>query len=112
MLDVMDSRGGPQMYMGTAMDGFPNFFSIFGPNTATGHSSVILATENGVNLVLKMVGPILKGDVREVEVKRTAEEKWTRDMQEANKRTVFFPGAGGCRNWYYSDKGWNSTTYP
>lgn len=48
MQEVWDERGGPQAYLGNAMDGFPNFFIIFGPNTATGHSSVILASENMV----------------------------------------------------------------
>lgn len=30
LVDEMDRRGGPQAYQGTAMDGFPNFFIIFG----------------------------------------------------------------------------------
>ena len=38
---VWDSRGGPQAYLGIAHDGFPNFFTIFGPNTATGHSRYV-----------------------------------------------------------------------
>ena len=44
LYDLWSTRGGAQAYMGTAMDQFPNFFLIFGPNTATGHSSVILAS--------------------------------------------------------------------
>ena len=35
---VWNDRGGAQAYLGVAHDGFPNFFTIFGPNTATGHS--------------------------------------------------------------------------
>ena len=31
--EVWDERGGAQAYMGNAMDGFPNFFIIFGPNS-------------------------------------------------------------------------------
>jgi cation diffusion facilitator CzcD-associated flavoprotein CzcO len=34
--DIWGERGGPQAYMGTAVDGFPNFFIAVGPNTATG----------------------------------------------------------------------------
>ena len=108
--DVMEERGGPQMYIGTAMDGFPNFFALFGPNTVTGHSSVILATENNISLALKLIAPILKGDVSEVEVKRQAEMDWAEDMQVANKRTVFYQD--GLKNWYRTEEGWNSTTYP
>lgn len=46
LVQLMDDRGGAQAYQGTAMDGFPNFFIIFGPNTATGHSSVVMASES------------------------------------------------------------------
>jgi len=108
--DVFDERGGPQMYMGTAMDGFPNFFTIFGPNTATGHSSVILASENMVELSLKFIKPILKGDVKTAEIKRAAEVEWARDTQNALKKRVW--NTGGCKSWYQTESGWNSTVYP
>jgi len=108
--DVFDARGGPQMYMGMALDGFPNFFTIFGPNTATGHSSVILASENMVNMSLKFIGPILKDDVRITEIKKAAELEWARDIQEALKKRVW--STGGCASWYKTEGGWNSTVYP
>ena len=46
LVQVMEDRGGAQAYQGTAVDGFPNFMMIFGPNTATGHSSVVMASES------------------------------------------------------------------
>lgn len=108
--DVWDERGGPQAYMGAAMDGFPNFFIIFGPNTATGHSSVILASENMINYSLKFMKPILNGDVNTYEVKKEAEISWTKTIQDKLKNTVWMEG--GCRSWYKRDDGWNSTVYP
>jgi cation diffusion facilitator CzcD-associated flavoprotein CzcO len=108
--DVFDERGGPQMYMGMALDGFPNFFTIFGPNTATGHSSVILASENMVNMSLKFIGPILDGDVVTTEIKKEAELEWARDTQSALKKRVW--NTGGCDSWYKTEGGWNSTVYP
>jgi cation diffusion facilitator CzcD-associated flavoprotein CzcO len=110
LLDVFDERGGPQMYMGMALDGFPNFFTIFGPNTATGHSSVILASENMVNMVLKLIKPILKGDVAVTEIKKEAELEWARDIQSALKKRVW--NTGGCQSWYQTEEGWNSAVYP
>lgn len=98
------------MYMGMALDGFPNFFTIFGPNTATGHSSVILASENMVNMSLKFVKPILDGDVTRTEIKKEAELEWDKDTQEALKKRVWH--TGGCRSWYETAEGWNSTVYP
>jgi len=49
LIELMEERGGAQAYQGTAMDGFPNFFMIFGPNTATGHSSVVMAAESNIS---------------------------------------------------------------
>ncbi|KAL8736242.1 MAG: hypothetical protein Q9166_000397 [cf. Caloplaca sp. 2 TL-2023] len=108
MQDVWNARGGPQAYLGLAMDGFPNLFIVFGPNTATGHSSVILASENMVEYNIKLIKKILRGDVSTIEVKKESEIAWTKLVQERLKRTVF---NGGCHNWYQVD-GWNSTGYP
>ena len=110
MQEVWDSRGGPQAYMGSAMDGFPNFFMIFGPNTATGHSSVILASENMVEYSLKFIRKILNHDVKTVDVKKEKEIEWTNMMQESLKGTVWH--SGGCRSWYKTENGWNATAYP
>ena len=110
MQEVWDERGGAQAYMGNAMDGFPNFFIIFGPNTATGHSSVILASENMVEYTLNFIKKILSKDVKTFDVKKEKEITWTNDMQEKLKGTVWH--SGGCRSWYKTANGWNATAYP
>ena len=107
--DVWRERGGPQAYMGNAIDGFPNFFIIFGPNTATGHSSVILATENMVEYTIKFISRILRGEVRTYEVKKEKEVAWTNDIQERLKDMVWI---SGCQSWYNNSNGWNATAYP
>lgn len=53
------SRGGPKAYMGTALDGFPNFFLVCGPNSANGHNSLIFKIENMVAYIIKVAGPVL-----------------------------------------------------
>lgn len=108
--EVWHERGGAQAYQGIAMDSFPNFFMIFGPNTATGHTSVIFATENAVNYSLKFIEPILSGEVSSYEVTESAERKWTTQVQNDLQKTVFRRGV--CSSWYATDDGWNSSTYP
>ncbi|KAF4632931.1 hypothetical protein G7Y89_g5190 [Cudoniella acicularis] len=108
--EIWADRGGPQMYMSTAIDGFPNFFMLYGPNTGTGHTSVILASENAINLILNFIKPIIEGDATTVEVKKEAELKYTKDLQSALKKTVW--NDPGCRSWYKTSDGWNSNTYP
>ena len=110
MQDVWDERGGAQAYLGAAMDGFPNFFFIFGDNTSSGLSSVILASENMINYSLHFIKKILAGDVETVEVKKEAEIAWTKEIQDQLKNTVM--GSATCRSWYKTSLGWNCTTYP
>ncbi|KAF3043171.1 hypothetical protein E8E12_006865 [Didymella heteroderae] len=109
LVELMEERGGAQAYQGTAMDGFPNMFLIFGPNTATGHSSVVMASENMVNYSLKFIKLVLNGEASTVDVKKEAEIAYTTEMQEALKDTVW---RSGCSSWYYTKDGWNSTVYP
>ncbi|KAF1841159.1 FAD/NAD(P)-binding domain-containing protein [Cucurbitaria berberidis CBS 394.84] len=109
LVQVMEDRGGAQAYQGTAVDGFPNFFMIFGPNTATGHSSVVMASENMVNFSLKFIKLILNNEATTVDVKHKAEVAFTTDIQAALKNTVW---TSGCSSWYYTEDGWNSTVYP
>jgi cation diffusion facilitator CzcD-associated flavoprotein CzcO len=45
MLDVWKERGGAQAYMGTSLDGFPNFFMTLGPNSANGHAPLLTTIE-------------------------------------------------------------------
>lgn len=88
-----------------------NDFHQLGPNTATGHSSVILATENMVNYSLKFIKPVLKGEVRTWEVKESAEREWTNNIQKDLSGSVF--QSGGCVSWYYqAGSKWNATVYP
>lgn len=108
--EVWDERGGAQAYMNIAMDKFPNFFMIFGPNSATGHTSVIFASENAINYSLKFIKPILDGIVSTYEVTEEAERNWTNKLQSALQNTVF--KRGGCLSWYQTEGGWNSSTYP
>ncbi|CAG8065033.1 unnamed protein product [Penicillium olsonii] len=110
MEEVWRERGGAQAYQGIAMDSFPNFFMLFGPNTATGHTSVIFATENAVNYSLKFIEPILNGRVSSYEVTEDAEREWTTQIQDDLQKTVFRLGV--CSSWYSTDEGWNSSTYP
>ena len=106
--DLWAQRGGAQAYMGTAVDGFPNFFVTVGPNTFVGHSSVILGIESTVGYILKLISPVLNGDALTVEPKMEAALRWTADIQRSMQYTVF----AGCKSWYNDERGWNSIMYP
>ncbi|KAL2830394.1 hypothetical protein BJY01DRAFT_260899 [Aspergillus pseudoustus] len=50
----------PHAYYGTCVASFPNFFILNGPNTATGHTSVIFTAECQISFILKVLDPILR----------------------------------------------------
>ncbi|KAK4143386.1 uncharacterized protein C8A04DRAFT_37398 [Dichotomopilus funicola] len=104
--------GGPEAYNCTSLSGFPNMFFLLGPNTATGHTSTVMAIENAVNYSLRVLQPVLEGRAGLVRLKRSAEEAYSRRMQDALQKTVWM---SGCNNWYIRGPGgkvWNGMTYP
>lgn len=85
-----------------------------GPNTATGHTSTIMAVENAVNYSLRVIKPVLDGEASAVEARREAEVHYSNQMQRDLKNTVW---ASGCHSWYVKEDGqegkqWNAMTYP
>lgn len=106
-------HGGAGAYNSSAMSGFPNFFALLGPNSATGHTSAIIAAENSVNYALRIIKPILDGRASVAEVKLEAEREYVDRVQAALGRRVF---ASGCRSWYLGKtehgRTWNSAMYP
>ena len=106
--DCWAQCGGGQAYMGTAIDGFPNFFMTVGPNTFAGHPSVTLGIESTVEYILKLISPVLDGDALTVEPKKEAALRWTADIHRCMQKTVF----AGCKSWYNDERGWSSTMYP
>jgi cation diffusion facilitator CzcD-associated flavoprotein CzcO len=94
--------------MGTAVNGFPNFFMVTGPNTVNGHNSLILTSENMVNYIIKIIKPILRKTAAVAEIRAGAEAKWSDEIQRDLKETGF----SGCTSWYIDEKGHNSIMYP
>ncbi|KAJ5329150.1 flavin-binding monooxygenase [Penicillium brevicompactum] len=108
--DIWSSRGGPQAYLGLAMDQFPNLFFLFGPNSSVSHGSVMGGIENSVSYIVQLIGPVLEGEIASLEVKKDARHAWTQKVQLASKDSIWMKG--GCSNWYIDERGWNSMIYP
>ncbi|KAL6893339.1 hypothetical protein GGI43DRAFT_179992 [Trichoderma evansii] len=92
------SLGGPGAYNTTSLSGFPNMFMILGPNSATGHTSTLMAVENSINYALRLIKPILQGKAMAVDVNPDAEKQYIDQIQTDLQETVWL--SGGCYNWY------------
>ncbi|CAH6723320.1 hypothetical protein CLIB1444_14S01442 [[Candida] jaroonii] len=89
----------------------PNFFMVPGPNSATGHSSVVLAIENCAKYFSLVAPKILNGEIKSLEVKSEKYEEWFSTTQDLLRKSVFGTAFGGCVSWYSNDKV-NPTAYP
>ncbi|KAL8280306.1 hypothetical protein RQP46_007223 [Phenoliferia psychrophenolica] len=98
-------------YRGTCAHSFPNLFVIHGPNTGTGHSSVIFTSEAQITMMLKLVKPILtllQTGVRlspapTVEVTDVAERNFFKDMRAEMKKKTWEIDGGAC--FYTNENG-------
>ncbi|EXF79101.1 hypothetical protein CFIO01_06423 [Colletotrichum fioriniae PJ7] len=106
--DVWQANGGPGAYLSTAVHGFPNFFMVLGPNSVSGHSSAILASENVAGYALNFLKLVLSGQARTVEILLEAEQSYTADVQRRSLDKVWQT----CHNGYIQKCGWNSSICP
>lgn len=104
-------KEGISTYRTILMKYMPNLFFIAGPNSITGHSSVVMAIENAVDYYVKLARPVLDGKEKSIVVKPEAYDKWHKDVQEELGRSVFGTKFGGCVSWYSNTKE-NAITFP
>jgi cation diffusion facilitator CzcD-associated flavoprotein CzcO len=108
--DLRDvAEGGLEAYKGCAIAGFPNFFMITGPNTGLGHNSMIYMIESGVNYILKAIQYIRRQKVHSMDVKPEVMKDYNIKLQSRFAGTVW---SSGCKSWYLSSSGKNSTLWP
>ncbi|CAL1708297.1 unnamed protein product [Somion occarium] len=94
-------QGGPTAYYGTMTPGFPNFFILSGPNTATGHGSVIFTEEVQINYMIKVIKPILSDLATAFEPTDAASDSYNAWVQSKLGKSVW----NACTSWYRAEEG-------
>ncbi|CAG8197738.1 unnamed protein product [Penicillium nalgiovense] len=98
-----DNFGYKEAYKSTAMSGFPNFFYVLGPNSGKGHTSTIYSIESYVNLIMKVIAPVIQDRCSFVEVKPESEKDYNVNLHEKIAKTIFNSSCGSVsRNIPYS----------
>ncbi len=103
-------RDNPEAYLGTMTHGFPNFFTLLGPNVGLGHNSIIFMLECQVRLVMSTLRALWAQDGALVEPRVEAVRAYNDELQRRLTGTVW--SAGGCRSWYLNEHGKNTTLFP
>ena len=96
-------------YNGTVVPTFPNLFTIPGPNTGIGHTSLVVMIEAQVTWTLRMLELMEERRLASVEVRRAVHDDWCDLMDAKTEPTVW---SSGCSSWYLDKDGRNSTLWP
>ena len=87
---------GPITYLGLAVNGFPNLFTITGPGSPSVLSNMMTSIEQHVDWVTDCIEHMINFGNVEIEAARDAEINWTDHVDETASKTVGY----GCNSWY------------
>jgi cyclohexanone monooxygenase len=104
------AAGGMSAYKGTTVHGFPNLFTIGGPNTAQGHTSVIFVIESQVAYIRDAVRTMRTRGYGALEPRADLQRRFNASLQRRMRRTVW--SRGGCMSWYQDAHGRITTLWP
>ena len=87
---------GAEAYLGTVVPGYPNLFTLYGPNT-NGVTSIIYILEAQAEFVRRILDDMAAAGVRAVDVKREVHDTYNVEIQQAMEGTVWL---ANCNNYY------------
>ena len=87
---------GPRSYLGLAMPGFPNLFTITGPGSPSVLSNMLVSIEQHVDWISDCLAHMATQGHQRVEAQSEAESGWVAHVNEVASATLF-PRAG---SWY------------
>jgi cation diffusion facilitator CzcD-associated flavoprotein CzcO len=99
-----------EAYLGTTVAGYPNYFMLVGPNTATGHTSVLLYLEAQVEYIVQALRHMDAAGMSSLDVRSGTQAAFNNDVQARLASSVWTDG--GCRSWYLDPDGGTSVLWP
>lgn len=99
---------GARAYLGMAVPGFPNLFLVYGPNTNTGHTSVVLFHEAQARYLVQAVRHLRRHPGAALEVRPEVDGRYDAELQERLAASVWTT----CTSWYRTATGRVVTNWP
>jgi cation diffusion facilitator CzcD-associated flavoprotein CzcO len=93
---------GAEAYLGMTVDGFPNLFMIYGPNTNLNHNSIISMLETQQHYILEVLGSLLPQVHASLDVRRDVLDDFNRKVQQQMQTSAF---SADCSSWYKDASG-------
>jgi cation diffusion facilitator CzcD-associated flavoprotein CzcO len=98
-----------ESFRSVMVPGFPNFFLLLGPNSATGHTSALIMIESQADYVLGCMRLMDKHGIAHLDPRPEATQRFNRRIQRDMRKMVF---SGGCGSWYTDKDDVNFTLWP
>ncbi len=99
-----------EAYLGTTVAGYPNYFMLVGPNTATGHTSVLLYLEAQLEYIVQALRHMELLGASALDVRSDRQAAFNAELQARLASSVWTDG--GCRSWYLDPDGGTSVLWP
>ncbi|KAL1738546.1 hypothetical protein HDZ31DRAFT_69882, partial [Schizophyllum fasciatum] len=91
----------PRTYLAVAVDGFPNWFQSFGPNSGGGSGSLTATIEAQIRYAVQATSKLQRERLKSLEVKKEAVDDFDEYLEVLFPKTVF---SEHCRSWYKNGK--------
>jgi cyclohexanone monooxygenase len=89
-------RDGPQTYLGLAVAGFPNLFTITGPQSPSVLSNMPVSIEQHVEWITECIGHMRRNKLSTIEASPQAQDAWVAHVAEVVNMTLM----PGTNSWY------------
>ncbi|CAE6343591.1 unnamed protein product [Rhizoctonia solani] len=98
--DYYTREGGPTGYLCTTAPDFPNWITLFGPNTI-GTVSILYSEELQMNYAIQLIEPVLRGRVQSFSPRPERVEAWNHWLQSYLSKDIYT----GCASYYLHNNG-------
>ena len=88
--------GGPRSYLGLAVAGFPNLFTITGPGSPSVLTNMLVSIEQHVNWIADCIAQLNARGHATIEALPQAQDAWVAHVNAVADRTVY----PLCNSWY------------
>ncbi|KAJ1329041.1 hydroxyversicolorone monooxygenase [Microdochium nivale] len=91
------TEGHPEAYFGTAISGFPNYFTFIGPNSPVTNGGLVQAIQAQGLYIYKCITKLQTQGISSLDVKHEAMDDYNIHAQEYLRSSIW---AGPCSSWY------------
>jgi 4-hydroxyacetophenone monooxygenase len=109
---------GPKAYLGMTVPGFPNLFTLYGPNAQPRSGAIVGWFETWTQYIARSIVYVIEHGYREIDVKPAVFEQYNKDLVKESEDKVWLHPDAIEKNYYVNDAGrlqvgvpWNLEDY-